>query len=101
MTVIYLPQLRVTSTSRYAFGKIAYLSWSPCQTIYSPRGLSTPFLMLIMYNHYLVDCHFFASFCLDISRLTIHDVHRIPYSQRDASLVGIAFLMSRKAYYAV
>jgi hypothetical protein len=85
MIIIYFPQLRVTSTSRYAFGKIVFLSWSPWQTIYSPRGLFTPFLMLIMHNHYLADCHFFASFRLDNSHATIHDVHRIPYSQMDTS----------------
>jgi hypothetical protein len=91
MTVIYLPQLRVVSTSSYEFGKIVFLSWSPWQTIHAPRRLSTLFLMLIVNSHYLVDCHFFALFCLDISRATIHDVHRIPNSQRDASCMGIAF----------
>jgi hypothetical protein len=85
MTVIYLPQLRVVSTSSYAFGKNVVLSWSPWQTIHAPRRLSTLILMLIMNSHYLVDCHFFALFCLDISRATIHDIHRIPYSQWDAS----------------
>jgi hypothetical protein len=85
VTIIYLPQLRVASTSHYAIGKIVFLSWSPWQTINSSRGLSTPFLMLIMHNHYLVDCHFFALFCLDNSRAPIHDAHRIPYSQRDTS----------------
>jgi hypothetical protein len=97
MTIIYLPQLRVASTSRYAFGKIFFLSWSPWQTIHAPRRLSTLFLMLIMNSHYLVDCHFFALFCSDISRATIHDVHRIPYSQRAASWVGVAFRMLCKA----
>ncbi len=94
MTVIYLPQLRVAFTSRYAFGKFALLSWYPWQTIHAPRRLSTLFLMLIMNSHYLVDCHFFASFCLDYSRAPIHDIHRIPYSQRDASWVGIAIRIS-------
>ncbi len=32
-TVIFLPQPRVASTSRFAFGKILFLSWSPWKTI--------------------------------------------------------------------
>ncbi len=50
--------------------------------------------MLIINSHYHVDCHFSALFCLDYSRAPIHDVHRIPYSQRDASWVGIAIWIS-------
>ncbi len=94
MTIICLPQLRVASTSRYTYGKIVFSSWPPWQTIYSLRGLSTPFLMLIMHNHYLVDCHFFALFCLDNTSVSTHDIHRIPYSQMDASWVGIAIWIS-------
>jgi hypothetical protein len=50
--------------------------------------------MLIMNSHYLVDCHFFAWFCLDNSGAFTHDVHRIPYSQRNASWVSIAIWIS-------
>jgi hypothetical protein len=53
MTVIFLPQLRVASTSCFTFGKIIFLSWSPWQTIHAPQRLLTLFLMLIMNSHYL------------------------------------------------
>ncbi len=86
----FLPQSRVASTSRFAFGKIIFLSWSPWQTInHAPRRLSPLFSMLIMHSHVLVDCHFFALFCLDNSHASTHDVHRILYSQSEGYLLRL------------
>ena len=61
--------------------------WHPNHSL---QRLSTQFLMLIT-NSLLVDCYFFALFCLGPSLCTIPQIPILPYSRRDASWVGIAF----------
>ncbi len=81
--------------------KLSFYFFPPWQTIHPPKILSTLLLMLIMNSHYLVNCHFFASSCLENSYAPIHEVHKIPYSQRDTSWVGNVFWMLSRAYYGV